>query len=129
MQLHVKRRWIRPTSIIGVLSNDSNGWTCFTLEDPDSAGDRIPVGSYRIIIDFSNRFQKEMPHIIGSKEVDNRGIRIHCGNTQADTEGCILLGVGRTEDSVYGSRTAFEQFFKDLKEAIDNGEAVTLDVS
>ena len=43
------------------------------------------------------------------------GIRIHAGNTDADTEGCLLLGTSRGPDRVNDSRTAFNQFFEHLK--------------
>lgn len=102
---------------------------CYTLEDPDGAGDRIPAGTYKVIIDFSNRFQKKMPHVIGDPAVDARGIRIHCGNTQADTEGCILLGQSEGVNEIEGSRAAFNAFLPKLEAALGRGEAVILSVT
>jgi hypothetical protein len=42
------------------------------------------------------------------------GIRIHPGNTDADTEGCILVGVERLQDRIGQSKIAFEKLFDRL---------------
>lgn len=61
----------------------------------------IPPGRYRLIVNFSNRFQREMIQLInirgsstmfGPKPIDAAGVRIHGGNKPEDTEGCLLLG-------------------------------------
>lgn len=73
----------------------------------------IPEGTYKVIIDFSNRFQKELPHILDVPMFG--GIRIHSGNTDKDTEGCLLVGTGWTGgDFVLNSREAFSHLFAKL---------------
>lgn len=129
MQLKLKRTLKNASAVVGSLEVDGK-FECYTLEDPDTAGDRIPAGSYYIIIDFSNRFQKKMPHVLGSKAIDTRGIRIHSGNTQADTEGCILVGTGKTATSVTGSRDAFKALYAKLEAALEvRKEKVSIVVS
>lgn len=70
---------------------------CHTLEDIVRSGVKIPgesaipAGSYRIGLDFSNRFKKILPHLFEVPGFD--GIRMHGGNTTANTEGCILCGM------------------------------------
>ena len=68
---------------------------CFTLEDPfhpvKIAGDtRIPAGTYVVTLTYSNTFRKVLPQILAVPGFD--GIRIHGGNSKADTRGCILVG-------------------------------------
>ncbi len=89
---------------------------CYTLERAVGEGKGpIPAGTYEVIIDFSNRFQRMMPHLTAVPNFS--GIRIHSGNTWKDTEGCILLGVDRHEDWVGRSREAFNHFFPKLEAA------------
>ena len=103
---------------IGDLFVDDN-FICNTLEDKVRAPDvkiqnktAIPEGTYQVVIDFSNRFQRMMPRIC---DVPNfTGIRIHPGNTDKDTNGCILLGK-KTEqptDWLSNSRSYFDKFFE-----------------
>lgn len=69
---------------------------CETLEDASTTtkikGEScIPVGKYEVQITMSNRFKKMLPLLI---DVPNfEGVRFHGGNTEADTEGCILVGM------------------------------------
>jgi hypothetical protein len=113
---------------------------CFTLEDMvrELPGVRvaawkvvsqtaIPTGTYNVAIDMSQRFGREMPHILDVEDFD--GVRIHSGNTSADTEGCILIGQARNgPDEVINSRPAFNAFFPKLQAAISNGERVTITI-
>jgi hypothetical protein len=109
---------------------------CFTLEDKDrhleSGGQKIPgetaipKGRYQVIIDYSNRFQEMMPHILSVPDFE--GIRIHPGNTDADTHGCILVGQVKSSDSVLSSRLAYAAFLKKLKSAIDRKEYVEITI-
>ena len=50
----------------------------------------ISYGRYEVILSFSNRFQKYLPLLLNVPCFE--GIRIHGGNTAADSEGCILVG-------------------------------------
>lgn len=128
MQLNLKRTIQGPEAVIGQLAVNGE-FECYTLEDPDGAGDRIDAGTYEVITDYSNRFKKIMPLVVGSAAVNGRGIRIHAGNTQADTSGCILVGRTCTETSIGESRLAFSALFAKIEDAIARGETVTLEVS
>ncbi len=105
---------------------------CYCLEDVRRAdgvkvqgATCIPAGTYKVIIDFSNRFQKDMPHVLDVKGFT--GIRIHSGNTDSDTDGCILLGTKiENDDFISGSHDAFNAFFPRLKMALNEGETVNL---
>ena len=62
-----------------------------TLEDPTGEGKGpIPAGTYRIVLSYSERFQQLLPELLGVPGFT--GIRIHAGNTSADTAGCLLVG-------------------------------------
>jgi hypothetical protein len=118
----VARRWYSERSTIGALA--LGDFSCFTLEDrvralgvkvPDETA--IPAGRYRVIVDFSNRFQRRMPLLL---EVPMfTGIRIHPGNTDRNTEGCILVGESRAPDWIGGSRAAFAALFPLIDAAED----------
>jgi hypothetical protein len=118
---------------IGRLSIDGVPF-CYTLEDierpagaPKVFGKTaIPAGLYRVVIDFSNRFQCPMPHVLDVPGFE--GIRIHPGNTAADTEGCILVGMDKLADSIGHSRVAFDALFPKIQQALARGELVSIEV-
>lgn len=94
---------------------------CYTLEDITRTGAKvygetaIPSGTYRLVIDWSNRYGRKMPHVLDVPGFD--GIRIHAGNTAVDTLGCILLGKTKGTDSIGQSKMAFEEFYRKLDAA------------
>lgn len=107
--------------------------TCYTLEDqvrPDGVkvyGETaIPAGRYRVAITHSNRFQCPMPLLL---DVPNfEGIRIHPGNTAADTHGCILVGLSQGGNSIGASRLAYDTVYQQIRYAINDGEEVWIEV-
>ena len=130
MELLVKRKWFYDDCIIGELSIDGS-FECFTLEDIEreikiAGKTAIPKGIYRVIIDWSQKYQKYMPHIL---DVPNfQGIRIHSGNTSADTEGCILVGQARQDNMILKSRAAYVTLFSKLYNAHSKGEEITIEI-
>ena len=63
---------------------------CDTLEPSKISGMLIPVGKYKIIVDYSKRFNRELPLLLNVAGFT--GVRIHRGNIAKDTQGCILSG-------------------------------------
>jgi len=95
---------------------------CHTLEDTQrdvkvKGCTAIDKGTYKIKITFSNRFQQFMPQLMNVPKFE--GIRIHTGNTQADTEGCILVGYSTSPEFVGESRNAYFELMKRLKDQTD----------
>jgi len=136
MKLRVERGAPGASSTIGKLYVDGV-FFAYTLEDVDrqleSGGKKIqgetaiPRGSYKVIIDFSNRFQKQMMHVLNVPGFE--GIRIHAGNTDKDTEGCILLGKVRSDNAVFNSREAVNALFDKVRAALSAGQEVNLEVN
>ena len=73
--------------------------------------------SYKVIINMSSRFKKEMPLLLNVPAFE--GIRIHSGNTSEDTEGCIIVGMTRTLSGVAMSRIAYTKLMEKLRLAND----------
>ena len=119
MKLHVKRLHKTDNSTIGELTIDGI-FQCYTLEDVErevkiKSETAIPKGTYKVIINKSNRFKRLLPLLLDVKGFE--GIRIHSGNTNHDTEGCILVGETRGKDFVGKSRKAFDKLFEKMKKA------------
>lgn len=130
MILEIKRHWFTPKSTSGIINVDGV-WFAFSLEDvARAAGVKItgetciPPGEYKVVLDYSNRFQRIMPHILDVPRF--LGVRIHAGNTELDTSGCILLGCERGPDAIWRSKDAFNALFDLLKAASDKGDTINL---
>jgi hypothetical protein len=118
MELRIERTDFSDESTIGELSVNGQ-FECYTLEDktrPEKIAGKtaIPAGRYEVVINFSQRFQRQLPLLL--KVPNFEGIRIHPGNTAANTEGCILVGETKSGNFIGQSRVAFERLFEKLKE-------------
>lgn len=119
MLIEVKRFEFKDTYTVGKMYID-NIYECYTLEDVVRTGAKvngqtaIPTGTYNVIINHSNRFNRDLPLL---ENVPNfTGVRIHSGNTSANTEGCILVGTTWSgKDFIGNSKVAFNKLFEKLK--------------
>jgi hypothetical protein len=131
MRLRVERKWLTAAATIGLLTVDGVN-ECFTLEDKVRAekvyGETaIPAGTYNVVITHSKRFKRDLPLL---EDVPNfEGVRIHPGNTAADTDGCLLVGTSKGPDVIFESRKAFDALYNKIKSALDAGEKVTLEIA
>jgi hypothetical protein len=120
MKIEVKRLHRTDNSTIGELTIDGK-FECYTLEDIErefvkiKGETAIPKGTYKVIINQSNRFKRLLPLLIGVPNFE--GVRIHAGNSNHDTEGCILVGQNRSVDYITKSRKAFDSLFKKMQKA------------
>lgn len=140
MKLTLKRIALRPTYTIGKLYiNDA--YFCDTIEDTvrdtnkngkfDNGEKKvhsktaIPYGTYEIKWTYSPRFKKYTPQLMNVPSFE--GIRIHAGNTSADTEGCLILGENKQVGKVLNSRATINKFYSIIKKACSNGK-VTIEI-
>jgi len=119
MQITIKRLHKTDKSTIGELLIDGV-FECYTLEDVErpvkiKAETAIPKGTYKVIVNMSNRFKRLMPLLLNVPNFE--GVRMHAGNTNHDTEGCILVGRTRSKDFIGQSRKAYEKLFKKMQAA------------
>lgn len=140
MKLTLKRIALRPTYTIGKLYID-DVYFCDTIEDAvrdlnkngkfDNGEKKvhsktaIPYGIYEIKWTYSPRFKKYTPQLMNVPSFE--GIRIHAGNTSADTEGCLILGKNKQVGKVLNSRDTINKFYPIIKEACSNGK-VTIEI-
>lgn len=140
MKLTLKRIALRPTYTIGKLYID-DAYFCDTLEDTvrdtnksgkfDNGEKKvkgktaIPYGTYEIKWTYSPRFKKYTPQLMNVPSFE--GIRVHAGNTSADTEGCLILGENKQVGKVLNSRATINKFYQIIKEACSNGK-VTIEI-
>lgn len=124
MKLKLIRKEFTDYSSIGEMLIDGEKF-CFTLEDaareikiPKQTA--IPYGSYEVITNYSDRFKKVMPLLLNVPGFE--GVRIHNGNTDKDTEGCILLGYTKQKNFIGNSKTAFSDFMKLLTKGLKQGK-------
>lgn len=135
MKLKLNRVQFTDISTIGELwIDDDIDRFCFTLEDPVRppgikipGKTAIPAGVYEIIINWSQRFKRPMPLLLNVPSFE--GIRIHAGNTAADTEGCILVGFSRAPDYVGSSKAAFDALFAKIEKALADNDKVWIRIS
>lgn len=125
MIVKVIRKWFTDKSTIGELFVDDK-FLCYTLEDKDRGLKQtdslmwikakkifgvtaIPYGTYEVGFTMSKRFERVLPEIYNVPGWE--GVRIHSGNTDADTLGCILLGKSKGYDTIFESKSALSEFF------------------
>lgn len=130
MHMTLKRQGCTAKSTPGTLAIDGK-FECFTLEDvvrPEKIAGctAIPAGEYHVMINHSNRFNRPLPLLLDVPGF--AGVRIHPGNTDKDTEGCILVGDSQSADFLGNSLIAFVRLFAKLKAEFDAGGRITLNI-
>lgn len=108
---------------------------CDTLEPPvrdmqaDGSGKvagktAIPAGEYYVQITQSQRFRRLLPLLLNVPHFS--GVRIHAGNTVADTQGCILVGENKQVGKVLNSRK-YEQLL--VHRLLDTSGAIKIRIN
>lgn len=155
MELILQRLSDNRDSTLGVLfkkitygTEERLHFMAYTLEDEFreakvSKETRIPAGFYEVVINqadtdktlsYRKKYAPWFKYHLMLKNVPNfHGIYIHIGNTDADTEGCILLGDSAdnntiTAGNVTSSTPAFQRFYKEVYGYIEGGGKVHITV-
>lgn len=149
MRLEVVRFSSELDSTSGMLfdvTDDSRRFLCYTLEDENRedkvAGEtRIPAGEYRITLRTEGGFHKRYAHrfqtihkgMLWVRDVPGfEYILIHCGNTDENTAGCLLLGDSQENNQVKTngwighSTRAYFRIYPYIAAALGRNEEVTI---
>lgn len=143
MKLELKRRFKGPDYTIGDLYINGKFFSN-TLEDTDrnltqytpigiiqkikvSGETAIPTGRYKIIINKSPKFKRDLPRL--QNVPGFTGILIHRGNTNRDTSGCILVGENKIVGKVINSTEYEVKLVKTLTEAQSRNEDIEITIS
>ena len=142
MKLYLKRHSFTGKATLGTLYIDGKIF-CFVVEDEqrelndfnndgdfDDIGEgkiygetAIPKGTYEVELTMSPKYKKLMPLIKGVTGYS--GIRIHSGNTEKDTLGCLIVGMKQTLTGVADSRIAYNK----LMDKLEGQKDITIKIS
>ena len=139
--LTLVRKYKKDKYTIGNLYDEDGNFLCNTLEDTDRGLSQsmtlpeikqkkikgetaIPTGTYEIIYTFSPKFKMIMPLLLGIKGFD--AVRIHAGNTNKDTEGCVLVGKNNVVGKLTESKITFIHINEIIKAQIKKNNKVYL---
>lgn len=131
MLVVIERKWKKDTYTIGRVFIDGNFFSN-SMEDKDRGLTKdmplaeikkrkvygetaIPTGKYKVTMTYSPKYKRMMPQIMNVKGFS--GIRIHSGNTAADSLGCILFGKNDKVGWISNSRETCKRFEELLNKA------------
>tara|TARA_R110001583_G_scaffold110181_1_gene259147 strand:- start:17313 stop:17828 length:516 start_codon:yes stop_codon:yes gene_type:complete len=148
MKLEVIRFNKGKDSTNGILFDitDERKFLCYTLEDENRTkkvqGETcIPEGEYSIrfrdVGGYHSKYSKRFSDIhMGMLEVCNvpnfKYILLHCGNTDEDTSGCLLLGDSQENNSIKkdgfigNSTQAYKRVYPKIAKELKKKEKVTI---
>lgn len=147
MELLLKRIARKSTYTIGKMYVNGK-YVCDTIEDCDRLfmgmpkvknETAIPCGRYQVVQNvvsprfgnkpfYKNLCNGELPRLLDVKNFE--GVLIHCGNTAADSSGCILVGKNTVVGKVTESQATYTKLMKDhLLPAKKRGERVFITIA
>lgn len=134
MKLNVQRTYKGQSYTIGDLFVNGT-YLCNTLEDtvrlltmekkiPGKTA--IPAGRYKVIVNKSPKFERDLPRLLDVPHFD--GVLIHRGNIPEHTEGCILVGENKVKGKVINSTKYELKLVELLKDAQNRGEQIEIEI-
>jgi hypothetical protein len=151
MEIQLLRTFPSKESTLGCLYVDHKP-ECFTLEDEYrevkvKGETRIPSGTYEVkfnesLTPLTEKYRDKYHWFTYHLEIQNvrnfKNVYIHVGNTDSNTDGCVLLGdslinnqvkVGNVQDGFLGnSGQAFERFYKKVSEHLRQEGCVQIQI-
>lgn len=142
MELQLKREIFTDESTIGTLTIDGK-FECYILEDKDRGINNtltleqimrvkvygktaIPYGRYEVDWTISARFKVMMPILLNV--VGWSGIRIHKGNTEIDSLGCLLCGTRKLSNRITESTIATNKLYAKIESAKKQGQRIYITI-
>jgi hypothetical protein len=142
MELQLKREIFTDISTIGTLTIDGK-FECYILEDKDRGINNtltleqimrvkvygktaIPYGRYEVDWTMSARFKVMMPILLNV--VGWSGIRIHKGNTEIDSLGCLLCGTRKLSNRITESTIATNKLYAKIEAAKKQGQRIYITI-
>lgn len=134
MKLFLQRFAQTPEYTVGRLYID-NKFYCHTMEDVVRDLNKeekiigktaIPEGTYKVIVNRSPRFKRDLPRLLDVPYFE--GILIHRGNTAKDSGGCILVGENKVKGKVINSTKYEIELTNILKNAQNSGEPIEIEI-
>lgn len=137
----ISNMYIDGVKFCNVLEDTDRGLTQdMPLEDIQKAKvygkTAIPTGTYKVTLDIvSPKFSKykqykfcngKLPRLIGVPGYS--GVLIHIGNTEVDTDGCLLVGQNNVVGKVTNSTATFKSLYDKMLEAVNRKENITITI-
>jgi hypothetical protein len=142
MKLTLIRRWFAPNYTIGKLFIDDVVFSD-TLEDVNRdfnhdgdlldegeakvyAETAIPFGTYKVIVNHSPKFGRDMVRLLDVPHFE--GILIHRGSTERSTAGCIIVGENNEKGRISNSIKYELELIEKVRDAQDRGEKIVIEI-
>ena len=131
MEVLLDRIYLGKTYTIGNLFINGK-YFCDTIEDTvrilnseeNKIKDKtaIPKGCYELILSYSPHFKRILPEILDVPYFKN--IRIHNGNDENSSSGCIIVGLNKIKGKVIESKPTLNKLMNVLQPAWNNKEKI-----
>jgi len=116
-EIQLIRQDFRMDGIFGILQNSQNELLAYTLEHSYLGAPKLPIGEY-VCQRGLHRLKNSMVPFLTYEVLhvpNHSGILFHMGNTNTDSDGCILLGSGIIKPNsvsfaLSDSKIAFNKF-------------------
>ena len=154
MKIELKRIYNCPKYCIGHIYVDGQ-YVCDSIEDVDRMLDQsmsekdilkvkvksqtaIPTGTYNVLMNVvSPKFSLKQYYMDVCKgrvpRLDNVkgfvGILMHCGRTQLDSAGCIIVGKNLVKGQVLQSKQCFEKLYHLMDISHRIGDRITITIT